>query len=232
MTPLTVRSGKAGQYHYYVCANRVNKGQTCTTPSMRREVLDDLVLGAVEKQVLAPQRLQALLADVLNLSDQKRVQREEELAHARAEQTRLRTAVERLLILVETGQMGPRDPIFARRTWTRTAPRSPPRRHASIPSRPSLPRGRGRSRRRSSHGSGICCPPGCATMIPRCVKLICGCWCRMSPCPAKQILISGPKAVLGNGVCNGVPRLEGMVPIFDREWCRLRDSNTRPHHYE
>ncbi|WP_293982062.1 hypothetical protein [Sphingobium sp.] len=32
-----------------------------------------------------------------------------------------------------------------------------------------------------------------------------------------QITISGPKAVLENGVCNGVPRLMGMVPIFDRE---------------
>ncbi len=112
---MTVRSGKGGQYHYYACNGRVNPGRTCEGPSIRREQLDRVVLDAVERQLLAPPRLQALLADVVNLSDQKRSQHEQELVHARAEQTRIRTAIDRLLVLVETGQMGPRDPIFANR---------------------------------------------------------------------------------------------------------------------
>ncbi len=40
-----------------------------------------------------------------------------------------------------------------------------------------------------------------------------------------QILIYGPKATLENGVANGVPRLEGTVPVFDRKWCPEEDSN-------
>lgn len=40
-----------------------------------------------------------------------------------------------------------------------------------------------------------------------------------------EIVISGPKAALENGVTNGIPRLEGTVPIFDRKWCPEEDSN-------
>ena len=39
------------------------------------------------------------------------------------------------------------------------------------------------------------------------------------------IVILGPKAALENGVTNGIPHLEGTVPMFDRKWCRLQDSN-------
>jgi len=42
-----------------------------------------------------------------------------------------------------------------------------------------------------------------------------------------QIFIYGPKAALENGVANGVPRLEGTVPIFDRKWCQKRKSYGR-----
>lgn len=222
---MTIRSGKAGQYHYYVCANSVNKGQACAGPSMRREVLDGLVLDAVEKQLLAPERLETLLSDVLNLSDQKRIQREEELLHARAEQTRLRTAIERLLILVETGQMGPRDPIFAKRMdENRSALATATSRIDTLETQ-------------LTKGSRKITP----TSIKRFGELLSArlrdddstlrkAYLRMLvsnvTVSKEQIVISGPKAVLENGVCNGAPRLEGMVPIFDREWCRLRDSNT------
>jgi site-specific DNA recombinase len=40
-----------------------------------------------------------------------------------------------------------------------------------------------------------------------------------------QVIISGPKAMLENGVSNGIPRLMGTLPIFDREWCPGEDSN-------
>ena len=40
-----------------------------------------------------------------------------------------------------------------------------------------------------------------------------------------QSVISSPVSSLENGVSVGLPVKEGAVPIFDREWCRLQDSN-------
>ena len=40
-----------------------------------------------------------------------------------------------------------------------------------------------------------------------------------------EIIIFGPKAALANGVANGIPRLKGTVPVFDRKWCPEEDSN-------
>lgn len=221
---MTIRTGKGGRYSYYVCANRVNKGQTCATPSMRREVLDDLVLDTVEKQLLAPGRLQSLLADVLNLSDQKRVQREQELSHARAEQTRLRTAIERLLILVETGQMGPRDPIFAKRMdENRSALATATVRIDTLETQLAKGSRKITPATISSFGELLSAKlrDDDATLRKDYLRMLVS---EVTVSNA-QITISGPKAVLENGICNGVPRLMGTVPIFDREWCRLQDSN-------
>ena len=222
---MTIRSGKGGRYKYYTCANRVNKGADCPTPKIRREVLDSLVLDTVEKQLLAPERLQSLLADVLNLSDQKRVQREQELSHARAEQTRLRTAIDRLLILVETGQMGPRDPIFAKRMdENRSALAATTARIDALETQ--LAKGSRKITASTISRFGELLSARLRDDDPTLRKAYLRMLVSKVTVSNAQITISGPKAVLENGVCNGAPRLEGTVPIFDREWCRLRDSNT------
>jgi site-specific DNA recombinase len=41
-----------------------------------------------------------------------------------------------------------------------------------------------------------------------------------------QIVISGPTSALEAGLAKGNPKPNGMVPSFDQQWCRLRDSNT------
>lgn len=115
---LTIRTGKSGQYAHYTCNDRVNRGGGCQCPTIRREQLDTIVLQALETKLLAPDRLRTLLSGILDLSDERRKAREEELARARAEHTRLRTAISRLLILVEEGTVGPRDPDFAERMAT------------------------------------------------------------------------------------------------------------------
>ncbi len=221
---MTIRTGKGGRYSYYVCANRVNKGGACATPSMRREVLDNLVLETVEEQLLAPERLQILLADVLNLSDKKRVQREQELSHARAEQTRLRTSVERLLILVETGQMGPRDPIFAKRMGeNRSALAATSSRIDTLETQ--LARGSRRITPSTISRFGELLSARLRDDDSTLRKAYLRMLVSKVTVSKDEILISGPRSVLENGVCNGAPRLQGTVPIFDREWCPEEDSN-------
>ena len=47
-----------------------------------------------------------------------------------------------------------------------------------------------------------------------------------------EIRLMGPTAALERALVCGDDGPGGSVTIFDREWCRLRDSNPRPHHYE
>ena len=88
---------------HYTCNARVNGGSRCQCPSVRREELDEIVLPAIEDQLLARDRLRALLAGLLQLSDERRAEHEEELGRARAEQTRAKTAINQRLVLVEEG---------------------------------------------------------------------------------------------------------------------------------
>ena len=103
------------KYYYYKCNERTNVGQRCTCPNVRREKLDEAVFGAVEKRILGRGRLEELLKEVLELSDDKRQRMEQELTQANAERTRKRTAIDRLLGLIEEGIMKPSDPQFAQR---------------------------------------------------------------------------------------------------------------------
>lgn len=221
---MTVRSGKGGQYHYYTCGQRVNKGQKCSTPSMRREVLDDVVLSALETQLLAPDRLEALLSDVLDLSDKKRSQRENELSQARAIETKARSAITNLLMLVEDGKMGPRDPIFAQRLEeNRTALTTASARIATL-------------EKQLAKKSAAITP----ARIKKFGELLVGklrdddstlrkAYARALVSKVivtnEKILIVGHKAVLENGIYSDEHRLESVVPIFDRRWCPRQDSN-------
>lgn len=112
---LTIRTGKGGQYAYYACNDRVNRGGNCPCRPIRREELDMIVVNAIERQLLDRDRLRALLAGVLDLSAERHLERQEELTRFRAERTRAETAISKLLILVEDEIMHPRDPVFASR---------------------------------------------------------------------------------------------------------------------
>ena len=221
---MTVRSGKGGQYHYYVCNGRVNQGRNCDGPSIRREQLDRIVLESIERQLLAPARLRALLTDVVNLSDQKRVQREAELFEARIEQTRRRTAIERLFISMETAEIGPRDPIFAARmSENRSALAAATARIDTLETQ--LARGSRRITENTVARFGKLLSEKLRDEDPALRTAYLRMLVSEVTVSKGEIRISGPKAALENGVTNGVPRLEGTVPIFDREWCPEEDSN-------
>ncbi len=98
-------------YAYYRCNDRLNRGGSCSTRPIRREELDGIVVDAIERRVLAPERLRELLAGVLDLSAERHVARQAELRHLRAEKTRTETAMNKLLILVEDEIMSRRAPI-------------------------------------------------------------------------------------------------------------------------
>src|SRR5579862_4484950 len=60
---MTLRTGKGGRYRYYSCHNAMHKGKSsCRGRSIQMPVLDDLVIGNLEQQILAHERLQVLLS--------------------------------------------------------------------------------------------------------------------------------------------------------------------------
>lgn len=225
---MTIGSGTSKsrkKYYYYKCNERTNVGQRCRCPNVRREKLDDAVFRAVEKRILGPGRLEELLKEVIELSDGKRQQLEQELAQACAERTRRRTAIDRLLALIEEGIMKPSDPEFAQRLGDNRAAVS------AITSRidvleSQLARGSRKitpavlekfSKALSAklHDEDSSLRTAYLRMLVSRVEVY-----------HKRVTITGPKSVLERGLVKGLTRLEGSVPIFDQKWCRLRDSNT------
>ncbi len=54
---MTLVTGKSGQYRYYKCTTRVNKGNAlCGSANIPMERLDDLVLGQLANRVFKPDR--------------------------------------------------------------------------------------------------------------------------------------------------------------------------------
>ncbi|WP_442681583.1 recombinase family protein [Sphingomonas sp. ASY06-1R] len=224
---MTIRTGKSGRYAYYACNDRVNRGGKCTCPSIRREQLDSAVLEAIERQLLEPNRLRTLLNEVINLSDQRRADQADELSRVRAEQTRVRTAISNLLVLVEQGVMGPRDPAFAERMAFNRA------QLASLTSRidtleTQLARGSRRITEQTVDRFGALLKAKLREDDPTLRSSYLRMFVSEVRVSESEIAICGPTAALEAGVATGLPRGGKVVPIFDREWCPGRDSNSRP----
>ncbi|PZT91731.1 MAG: hypothetical protein DI637_01680 [Citromicrobium sp.] len=218
----TSRSRK--KYYYYKCNCRTNVGQRCRCPNVRREVLDHAVFSAVQKRILAPDRLRDLLKGVLDLSDQKRQKLEEELSQASAERTRRRTAIDRLLALIEDGVMKPSDPEFANRLAENRET------IAAITTRIEVIESQlARSSRKVTPAVIEKFSKQVVEKLQDEDNTLRSAYLRMFVSEVsvsnRGIQISGSKSVLERGLAKGLPRLEGSVPIFDQKWCRLQDSN-------
>lgn len=111
---MVIRSGEGGRYRYYVCNRKATAGASeCSSRSIREDALDAIVLDGLLHRVLAPDHLRALLADVLDQSDDARPRREKDLDRAQRERIAAKTRLRRLIEIVEESMMSVRDPIFA-----------------------------------------------------------------------------------------------------------------------
>lgn len=82
---LTIATGKGGRYRYYRCSRRLRRSETaCAGTSIRDEKLETVVVEAMAERLLRPERLQALLA---NLLDDSSAAVRERQAHLKALRT-------------------------------------------------------------------------------------------------------------------------------------------------
>ena len=221
---LTIRTGKGGRYSYYTCNSKATTGaRSCGSKAMRMEELDTVVTNALLRRVLRPDRLRTLLADVLERSDAADERRRTDLDRVRRERIAAEAGMRRLLDLVECGAMSARYDLFAgklseakdRITAMRAAERSLDGQLASGKRRVD-------SNAVNKLSALITERMATDTAFRRAYTRL---FIDAIHVSNDRIEITGSKAALEAAVEIGSKALPKAVPSFDREWCRLQDSN-------
>ena len=113
---LAIATGKGGRYRYYRCSRRLRRGETaCEGTSIRDEKLETVVVDAMIERLLAPERLRALLGNLLDDSSAAVRERQARLKALRTERTRVEGAIQNMFDFIEQGVVSARDPDFTAR---------------------------------------------------------------------------------------------------------------------
>ena len=110
---MTIRTGKGGRYRYYACSMKARQGPTaCEGMAVPMEKLDDLVASHMENRLLQPERLEIILAAVLDRRQEQSERRREHIGelNKRAAESDLR--LKRLYDAIETGLADIGDPAL------------------------------------------------------------------------------------------------------------------------
>ena len=222
---LTIATGKGGRYRYYRCSRNLRRGETaCQGTSIRDEKLETVVVNALADRILRPERLQQLLADLLDDSSAAMRERQAHLKALRTERTRIEGAIQNMFDFIEQGIVSPRDVDFADRLASQRARRADLEqeillieRQLSTTDRRITPEAIARlgevvlGKLRSS--DPVLRQGYARRFIARVV---------VAP---DTITITGPIKSLEIAANDGPDQQAPLVPSLDREWCRLQDSN-------
>lgn len=222
---LTIATGKGGRYRYYRCSRRLRRGETaCAGTSIRDEKLEAVVIDAMAERLLRPERLQELLANLLDDSSAAVRERQAHLKALRTERTRVEGAIQNMFDFIEQGIVSPRDTDFTARLAAQRTRRADleqeillVERQLSAADRRVTPEAVGRLgevilNKLRSEESAV--RQGYARRFI--AKVV------VAP---DLITISGPLKPLEIAASGGPDQQAPAVPSLDREWCRLQDSN-------
>ncbi|MBI2742157.1 MAG: recombinase family protein [Rhodospirillales bacterium] len=110
---MTIRTGKSGQYRYYACSTRARQGATaCAGMAVPMEKLDELVASHLEERLLQPKRLEAILAAVLDRTQERSERRRQHIAELNKRATESELRLKRLYDAIETGVADLDDPAL------------------------------------------------------------------------------------------------------------------------
>ena len=220
---MMLRTGKGGQYRYLTCAKSATEGMGCGH-SVRMDKIDALVIGAVEEQVFAPQRLIAILEAMTDRSNDTRQQLETEISRQRAAVTESQARLDRLYDAIEAGVAELHDPRFKERvdlaklqiregvaTLDSLRQRSTARAELS----PLMVRRFSSGIRRRLRDAD---PAFRRTWLHMFVSKV--------TIGKDHIRICGSKDQLLKAVSSDEDSMRAMVPTFAREWRARRDSNS------
>ena len=116
---MMLMTGKGGKYRYYACSNRRKKGDlSCSGNNVPMAKVDDAVVSALEQRLFQPERLKALLGEMLDASSTADADRRKRLAVLRTEETEINASIRSLFMMVERRTTTPDDPFLKERLAT------------------------------------------------------------------------------------------------------------------
>ena len=129
---MTLRTGKNGRYRYYACSIRARQGETgCKGRAIPMDKLDRIVVSHIEERLLDPERIEDVLASLLDRrqeSVERRSQHIAELNHRAAEAD---NRLKRLYDAIEAGSLDPAESSLGERIAGLTALRDQARADAT-----------------------------------------------------------------------------------------------------
>jgi site-specific DNA recombinase len=152
---MTLRTGKGGRYRYYTCSIKARQGETgCRGRSIPMEKLDNLVAGHIEERLLQPERLEEVLASVLDRRQERAERRHEHIAELKKCATEADLRLKRLYDAIESGVADLGDPALKERIAGLTAVRDQAQADAER-ARPGDSGKLGAAGRHSGHGQEV-----------------------------------------------------------------------------
>ncbi len=110
---MTIRTGKGGRYRYYACSTKARQGPTaCEGMAVPMEKLDDLVARHLEDRLLQPERLEAILAAILDRREERAGRRREHIAELNKRTAESELRLKRLYDAIEAGVADLDDPAL------------------------------------------------------------------------------------------------------------------------
>jgi len=110
---MTIRTGKGGRYRYYACSMKARQGPTaCEGMAVPMEKLDDLVASHLEERLLQPERLETMLATVLDRRQERSERQREHIAELNRRAAESEARLKRLYDTIEAGVADLDDPAF------------------------------------------------------------------------------------------------------------------------
>ncbi len=110
---MTIRTGKGGRYRYYVCSMKARQGPTaCEGMAVPMDKLDDLVASHLEDRLLQPERLETILATVLDRRQERSERQREHIAELNKRAAESEARLKRLYDAIEAGVADLDDPAL------------------------------------------------------------------------------------------------------------------------
>ena len=129
---MTLRTGKSGRYRYYACSIRARQGETgCKGRAIPMDKLDRMVVSHIEERLLDPERIEEVLAALLDRRQESIERRSKHIAELNQRAAEADMRLKRLYDAIESGSLDPAESALGERIAGLTAVRDQARADAS-----------------------------------------------------------------------------------------------------
>ena len=119
---MTLRTGKNGRYRYYACSIKARQGETgCKGRAIPMDKLDGIVVSHIEDRLLDPERLEELLASVVDRRQEGVERRRHHIAELNHRAAEADNRLKRLYDAIEAGSLDPAESALGERIAGLTA---------------------------------------------------------------------------------------------------------------